>query len=30
LFGGNPLCAFASLVANASHAEDYQRDAAEI
>jgi hypothetical protein len=26
----NPLCAFASLVANASHAKDYQRDAAEI
>src|SRR5258705_10974237 len=29
LFGGNPLCAFTSLIANASHAKDYQRDAAE-
>src|SRR5258705_6236554 len=29
LFGGNSLCAFASLVANASHAKDYQRDAAK-
>ena len=29
-FGGNPLSAFPSLIANASHAKDYQRDAAEI